>query len=81
MWILFAFGASTVIAAIMAISVLLWSAMRTGVTDTKETYLSKPRDFGDDETPRPRSRVLPYAVPVALGTWLVLCWLLMRGQL
>jgi len=78
--ILFAFGVSTMIAAVMAISVLIWSAMQRGVTGTKETYLSKRGD-DDEETAKPRSRVLPYAVPVALGTWLVLSWLLMRGQL
>ena len=29
---------------------------------------------------RKTRRVLPFAVPVAMGTWLVLAWLLLRSQ-
>ena len=82
MYILFAFGASAVFASMMAISVLIWSALNRGLTTTKETYLIRGNtDLEEGDAPRPRSRVLPYAVPVALGTWLVLSWLLLRGHL
>lgn len=82
LYILVAFAISMGFASIMAISVLAWSAAATGISATKDQYLQI--QTGDEDVggkPKSKSRVLPFAVPVALGAWTVVAWILLRGTL
>jgi prepilin peptidase CpaA len=77
-YILPAFGLSAGFAMLIAIGVLAWSGMTAGVSATKGKYLQI--QGSDDEPERKKARVLPFAVPVALGTWLVLAWMVLMGK-
>lgn len=70
--LLAAFVLSIVLAAVMAIGVLMFNAARLGLSRTKKRFLANARS-GAAPQAAPR-RVLPFAVPVALGTWLLLAW-------
>lgn len=74
------FGISAGCALVMAMSVLAWSGMTRGVSATKGKYLNL---HGSDEEleGRPKARVLPFAVPVAIGAWLVLAWIVLAGKI
>lgn len=78
MWILVAFGLGAILAACGAMLVLTGSTVHAGVSTTKRRYLAAGA-AGDRESPQRKvRRVLPFAVPMALATWLVLGMLLMR---
>lgn len=79
-WLTVSFGVSVILAIVMALSVMAYSAVTSGVRTTRRRYLA----VGADEGHKPRkkaARVIPYAVPVALGAWSVLAWLVLTGQL
>jgi Flp pilus assembly protein protease CpaA len=78
-YILAAFALATVVASFMAVGVLLYHMLATGMTSTKQTYLATA---GGQATSKPAAarRVLPFAVPLGVSTWLVLLWLLARQQ-
>lgn len=73
-----AFAASIVFAALLALAVMVNSAMTRGVLKTEKKYLASRRSR-DKSGQRRRARVLPFAVPVAMGTWTVLAWMLAAG--
>lgn len=81
LYVLVAFAASMGFASMLAMGVLAWSSCSTGITSTKDKYLMASGDAGEEGIRKPKSRVLPFAVPVALGAWCVVAWLLMRGHL
>ena len=80
-YMLYAFVVSVFLAAVMALGILIKVACLEGVTTAKRRYLAK----GKSTTPGPQGRkgtgakramrVLPFAVPVALSTWIVLAWM------
>jgi prepilin peptidase CpaA len=82
--ILVTFGVAAIFAAFGAITVMASSAVTDGFSATKRRYASSASGGGvsatGDATPRKVRRVLPFAVPVALSTWLVLAWLLLKSQ-
>jgi Flp pilus assembly protein, protease CpaA len=88
--ILVSFAVAAMLAACGAIAIMANSAITEGFSVTRRRYIqsangggattsgSPPQsDTGGLRKPR---RVLPFAVPVAMGTWLVLAWLLLRSQ-
>jgi prepilin peptidase CpaA len=75
---LVAFATSVVCAALLATGVLLNSVMLRGVSKTNRKYVAARQTLGGDGKKRPK-RVLPFAVPVALGTWALLAWMLSTG--
>ena len=83
----YAFVVSVFLAAIMALGVLIKVACLEGVTTAKRRYLAKGKSTGQQKqkgkTTTRAMRVLPFAVPVALSTWIVLAWMAIRngGQL
>lgn len=79
LYVLVAFAISMGFASVMAMSVLAWAACATGISATKDQYLQV--HHGETEGGKPKSRVLPFAVPVALAAWTVVAWILVRGQL
>lgn len=84
--ILLAFGVAALTAGAMALGVVTWAALAHGVTDAKRKYLVAGNQGGTQtgsggERRRPRRRTLPFAVPVALATWLLMAWLLTKHNL
>ncbi|MBN2474989.1 MAG: prepilin peptidase [Pirellulales bacterium] len=87
-WLLITFAVSACCAAAIALGVLVFAATQQGVADTSRRYLRARRPSGVP-TGRGRgksggkrpARVLPFAVPVALSTYAVLAWLVVRGGL
>ena len=79
-YMLFAFATSIFLAAIIALGVLIKVACTKGVGTAKHRYLSQKRDSASTISDRPkRSRVVPFAVPVAMSTWILLAWLISHG--
>jgi len=58
---------------------VIYHGMTRGVTKTKKRFLeSHNRRVGFGNSRR-QVRVLPFAVPVAIGSWLVLGWIVVSG--
>jgi prepilin peptidase CpaA len=70
--------ASTILVILCTVVAMAWSAITRGTRETQQTHLPpKPRPDGavrESVSARQRRRILPYAVPVALATWLVIGW-------
>jgi prepilin peptidase CpaA len=76
--ILVAFGLGAVLAALGMMGVLTYSVLSEGFGLTRRRYLAAASAGGATTAvagPR-RRRVLPFAVPMAVGTWLYLAWTL-----
>ena len=75
---LIAFAVSIVCAALLAMAIVVNGALTRGVMKTERRYLAsrRPRNKSGQ---RRAARVLPFAVPVALGTWALLAWMLVVG--
>jgi prepilin peptidase CpaA len=81
LYILVAFGLAAILAAFGAIFIMASSAVTDGFSVTKRRYASAGGGSASDGgSPRKVRRVLPFAVPVAISTWLVLAWMLLRSQ-
>ena len=82
-WLLTAFVLSLLIASAMALAALLGHTAAKGVGRAKRKFSGAIRRESADAPSNRRQgkRGLPFAVPVALGTWLVLAWLVVRGTL
>ncbi len=81
--ILVSFGVAAMLAACGAMAVMTSSALTDGFSITRRRYIQSANHGGTTAAgspPRKSRRVLPFAVPVAMGTWLVLAWLLLRSQ-
>ena len=74
--ILIAFAVSVGAAAILAIGVLAYVALTSGLEQSQRRFLKSRQP----EAPRRALRVLPFAVPVAMSTWIVLAWIVSRGS-
>ena len=75
---LIAFAVSIVCAALLALAIVVNSAMTGGVLKAQRRYLAARRPRNKSGHRRP-ARVLPFAVPVAMGTWALLAWMLVVG--
>lgn len=85
--ILITFGLATVLAAFAAVTILTASAVSHGYSATRRRYATVTAGTAaaaaaapSIPAPQKKRRVLPFAVPVAAGTWLVLAWLLLRSM-
>lgn len=71
---------STVIVLVVTIFVMLWSLSSRGLQRTKKQYLGTGKTNSGKKAVREKSddklkrRVMTYAGPVGLATWLVLAW-------
>ncbi|MBI86209.1 MAG: hypothetical protein CMJ81_23680 [Planctomycetaceae bacterium] len=72
--LLYVFVVSVFLAAVLALGVMVKVAATKGVSSVQRNYLAKGRSGKQRSGPQ---RILPFAVPVALGTWIVLAWLTM----
>jgi len=77
--ILAVFAVSVLAAAIIAVVALSTHSMGKGVSETKKKYLAVGQKIGGQK--RGVSRILPFAVPVAVSTWCVLVYLLVQEGL
>lgn len=75
-WILVDFAAAMLVAALLALLLLALGATRRGMAVTRKRY-QLPGD--SPGTSKRRTRIVPFAVPVALSTWALLAWMLARG--
>ena len=71
------FFVSAVLIAVMAAGILVLAFCTHGFGHVKKRYMNSGKTtqdslFGGNGRRRKQYRILPYAVPVALGTWLVL---------
>lgn len=79
MGILMAFSVGAILAAGGMIAVLTASTLGDGFSTTRKRYVSAGGASAAAATaPRKTRRVLPFAVPMAMGTWLLLGWMLLR---
>ena len=78
--VLTAFAVSIGFAAMIALSIVALSVLDRGVTRTGRKYLTSQRS-ADKSGKKKAARVLPFAVPVALGTWVMLAWIVMSGSI
>jgi prepilin peptidase CpaA len=74
---LIAFAVSVGTAALIAVCVLSYATFTSGLAHSQQRFLKSRRDT--KAAPVRPLRVLPFAVPVAMSTWLVLIWVLSRG--
>lgn len=87
-FILVAFALGAGFAAGMAMCVMFGSVVTSGIAKTRGKYLTAGAAGGTMEVEgkaatvktRKGKRVLPFAIPVALGTWLTLAWMLLRSR-
>jgi prepilin peptidase CpaA len=81
--LLVSFGVAAVLAAFAAVTIMAASAATDGFSATKRRYAQSAGGGGNSAAgppPRKGRRVLPFAVPVAVSTWLVLAWTLLQSQ-
>jgi prepilin peptidase CpaA len=80
--ILVAFGCGAVLASMGAVCVLVFSTVGDGLIVTQRRYLAARAGTSSEgsraASPRKSRRVLPFAVPIAIATWIVLAWMLVR---
>ena len=79
--VVFAFGAS--FAGMMAMSLMFGSVITNGIGRTRSKYLAVAANGGTvhtDGKAKKVKRVLPFAIPVAVGTYVVLAWMLLKSQ-
>ena len=84
--LLIAFSISAVLAAILAMGIISYSAVTKGFARTKNKYIGSAATGGakknkKDDAPLKRRRVLPFAVPVCVSTWLILVWMVYKTTL
>ena len=83
LFILVVFACGAGFASIMAMSLMFGSVISSGVSSTQRKVLTAGANGGTvtaDGKPKKLKRVLPFAIPVAIGTYLVLAWMLLKSQ-
>ncbi len=71
-------------AAVLAAGVMAINTLQNGIMSTRHRYLATGHS-GQMTMPEnslesaKKRRVLPFAVPVAMSTWLVLAWMLLTS--
>lgn len=82
--ILVAFAGSALFAAVMALMVIFFNTLQHGLMSSQQKYLAAgipgqvPTDHETALNQAKKRRVVPFAVPVALSTWCLLAWMLLR---
>jgi prepilin peptidase CpaA len=74
-WILVAFGMGSILAAFGMVAVMTMSTLAHGFSSTRKRYVAAASANNSTEALKAR-RVLPFALPMALATWLLLAWML-----
>jgi prepilin peptidase CpaA len=71
--------ASTLLVLMITFGIVIWSFLNRGLMRSRQKYLATGKDKQAAAVPetleqKRERRLLPYAVPVALATWLVIAW-------
>lgn len=82
--ILVAFAGSAFVAAFFALGVICYHTLQNGIGFTRRKYLAVGQSgsvaLGENSiSAAKKRRILPFAVPVAVSTWLLLAWMLLQG--
>lgn len=84
--ILVAFAGSAFVAACGALGVICYHTLQKGIGYTRRRYLVVEHaggvslDHSSSLAAAKKRRVLPFAVPVAVSTWLLLAWMLLQSM-
>jgi len=76
--LLVAFALGMVLASLGALAVLAYNSLLPQQGSAEAGPTMRDMTLGRPKTQKPK-RVLPFAVPLALSTWVVLAWLCLRG--
>lgn len=82
-FILVAFAVGVCFACVMMIGMMVSSTVANGVSATQRKYLTAGAGGGtvtSGERARKPKRFLPFVVPIAMGAWVTLAWMLLRQQ-
>jgi prepilin peptidase CpaA len=82
-FILVAFALGAGFASCMAMAMMAGSVVTSGISSTQRKYLTAGAAGGtltQEAKLKKAKRMLPFAIPVALGTFLTLAWMLLRSQ-
>jgi hypothetical protein len=63
----------------MAICLMVANTFTVGISATQRRFLNRGGAATAGSAPRKYKRVLPFAVPIAIGSWLVLAWMLITA--
>ena len=77
--LLIAFAVSIAMSAIAALITLTYAASTLGISAAKGKYLAKNQ--AERRRRKGPVRVVPFAVPVAMSTWLLLVWQFYSGNM
>jgi prepilin peptidase CpaA len=83
LYILIAFAIGTGFACAMMMAMMVSNMLVHGVSATQRKYLTAGANGGtvtSSEKVKKPKRFLPFVVPVAMGTWILLAWMLLRNQ-
>jgi prepilin peptidase CpaA len=78
--ILVAFGIGAILGMLMAVGVMLSSVVTSGIMSTQKQYVGAGGAAAMRGENKKARRVLPFAVPMAAATWLILAWMILRTQ-
>jgi prepilin peptidase CpaA len=78
-WILVAFGMGSILAAFGMVAVMTMSTFAHGFSSTRKRYVAAAANASTQAEAMKARRVLPFALPMALATWLLLAWMLVAA--
>jgi len=79
MWIAVTFGLAAILGTFISLSMLTIAACQVGIGATKRQYNLAGAGVADGR-PRKLKRHLPFVVPIAISTWLVLGYFVMKSM-
>lgn len=77
--ILIAFGLGAVTALMMALGVMASSVVSSGISRTQKQFITAGSPASVTGESRKARRVVPFAVPMAIATLLVVAWMFLRA--
>lgn len=83
LFILVAFALGAGFASLMAMSMMFGSVVTSGISSTQRKFLTAGGagvTLTQEARLKKAKRMLPFAIPVAIGTFLTLAWMLLRQQ-
>ena len=77
MLMIISFAISAVFAGVMVLAIMTYAIATKGFSHVQQKKMQRDPNAGRSQ--HARRRLLPFAVPVALSTWMVLAWIVMQG--
>jgi prepilin peptidase CpaA len=79
--ILVAFAGGAMLAGLMALGVVAFTALTEGALQAQRRYVGAGGETSaQPDEPRKLRRVLPFALPMSISTFAVLAWMLLKSQ-